>query len=31
VAQNVRQFDLAPRIYQVRLSGGDWLVCGYTK
>ncbi len=27
----VRQFDLTPRIYQVLLSGGDWLVCGYTK
>jgi hypothetical protein len=27
----VRRFDLTPRIYQVLLSGGDWLVCGYTK
>ena len=27
----VRRFDLAVRTYQVIQSGGDWLVCGYTK
>ena len=27
----VRRFDLTARTYQVVQSGGDWLVCGYTK
>ena len=27
----VRRFDLTVRTYQVIQSGGDWLVCGYTK
>ena len=27
----VRRFDLTARTYQVIQSGGDWLVCGYTK
>ncbi len=27
----VRSFDLAARTYHVIPSGGDWLVCGYTK
>jgi hypothetical protein len=26
-----RSFDLAERNYRVVKSGGDWLVCGYTK
>ena len=26
-----RSFDLSDRVYRVVQSGGDWLVCGYTK
>lgn len=27
----VRSFDLSERTYRVVKTGGDWLVCGYTK
>ena len=27
----MRSFDLSERAYRVVESGGDWLVCGYTK
>jgi len=30
-SNEVRNFDLSERTYRVINTGGDWLVCGYTK